>query len=232
MQTVAFVPCRAASERVPNKNTRPFAGEADGLIGIKLKQLLACAAIDRIVLSTNDARVIEIAMRYAQGAKPIEIIRRPEHLCLSTTSTDELITYVPSIIPEAVVLWTHVTSPMVGTGEYAAAVAAYRKGLASGYDSLMSVTELRSFVWNASGPINYDRAKEKWPRTQTLAPLLVVNSAVFMADVGLMRRLNDRIGERPLLYAMEERISYEIDWEEQFLIAERLYSQCVSERRP
>jgi CMP-N-acetylneuraminic acid synthetase len=75
MQIVAFVPCRAGSERVLNKNTLPFAGDAHGLTGIKLKQLLACAAIDRIVLSTNDARVIEIAMRYAQGAK-IEIIRR------------------------------------------------------------------------------------------------------------------------------------------------------------
>jgi len=225
MQIVAFIPCRAGSQRVPNKNTRPFAGEADGLTGIKLRQLQACGTIDRIVLSTNDTRVTEIAMHCMQGAKPLEIIQRPEHLCLSSTSTDELITYVPSIIPEAVVLWTHVTSPMVGPAEYAAIIDAYRQGMDSGYDSLMSVTELRSFVWNASGPINYDRAKEKWPRTQTIEPLFVVNSAVFMVDARLMRRLNDRIGQRPLLYPMGERISYEIDWEEQFLMAERIYAQ-------
>ena len=224
MQIVAFVPCRAGSQRVPNKNTRPFAGEADGLTGIKLRQLQACGTIDRIVLSTNDTRVTEIAMHYMQGAKPLEIIQRPEH----STSTDELITYVPSIIPEAVVLWTHVTSPMVGPAEYAAIIDAYRQGMDSGYDSLMSVTELRSFVWNASGPINYDRAKEKWPRTQTIEPLFVVNSAVFMVDTALMRRLNDRIGERPLLYPMGERISYEIDWEEQFLMAERIYAQAAT----
>ena len=228
MQIVAFVPCRAGSQRVPNKNTRPFAGEADGLTGIKLRQLQACGTIDRIVLSTNDTRVTEIAMHYMQGAKPLEIIQRPEHLCLSSTSTDELITYVPSIIPDAVVLWTHVTSPMVGPAEYAAIIDAYRQGMDSGYDSLMSVTELRSFVWNASGPINYDRAKEKWPRTQTIEPLFVVNSAVFMVDTALMRRLNDRIGERPLLYPMGERISYEIDWEEQFLMAERIYAQAAT----
>ena len=49
-----------------------------------------------------------------------------------------------------------------------------------------------------------------------------------MVDTALMRRLNDRIGERPLLYPMGERISYEIDWEEQFLMAERIYAQAAT----
>ena len=221
---VAFVPCRAGSERVPVKNTRRFAGEAHGLTGIKLRQLQACRSVARIVLSTNDALVIDIARYYAQGPKPIDVIVRPEHLCLSSTSTDDLISYVPSIIPEGAVLWTHVTSPLVGPSEYELMIDAYHRGVAGGtHDSLMSVTELKSFVWNASGPVNYDRGREKWPRTQALKPLFVVNSAAFIMDARLMRRLDDRIGEMPLLFALGEMISYEIDWEEQFLIAERLY---------
>lgn len=221
---VAFVPCRAGSERVHAKNTRTFAGEAHGLTGIKLRQLQACRSVERIVLSTNDARVIDIARCYAQGPKPIEVIVRPEHLCLSSTSTDHLISYVPNIIPEGTVLWTHVTSPLVGPAEYEPMIEAYHRGVAGGtHDSLMSVTALKSFVWNARGPVNYDRGREKWPRTQTLEPLFVVNSAAFIIDAGLMRRLDDRIGDRPLFFALSEMISYEIDWDEQFLIAERLY---------
>jgi CMP-N-acetylneuraminic acid synthetase len=221
---VAFVPCRAGSERVPAKNTRRFAGEAHGLTGIKLRQLQACRSVARIVLSTNDALVIDIARYYAQGPKPIDVVVRPEHLCLSSTSTDQLISYVPNIIPEGTVLWTHVTSPLVGPAEYELMIDAYHRGVAGGtHDSLMSVTELKSFVWTASGPVNYDRGREKWPRTQMLEPLFLVNSAAFIMDAGLMRRLDDRIGEMPLLFALGEMISYEIDWEEQFLIAERLY---------
>ena len=31
-----FLPCRAGSVRVPEKNTRPFADHPDGLVGLKL----------------------------------------------------------------------------------------------------------------------------------------------------------------------------------------------------
>jgi CMP-N-acetylneuraminic acid synthetase len=221
---VAFVPCRAGSERIARKNTRAFADEPDGLIGIKLRQLQCCQSVDRIVLSTNDPLVIETARQRAHGTKPIEIIERPEHLCLSSTSTDELVRYVPSIIPEGIVLWTHVTSPLVASTEYDLMIDAYLRNISShAHDSLMSVTELRSFLWGISGPLNYDRTKEKWPRTQTLEPVFVVNSAAFIIDVTLMRQLGDRVGERPVLFKMGETISYEIDWEEQFTIAESLY---------
>lgn len=34
-----FLPTRKGSERVKNKNTRPFAGDEGGLVEIKIKQL-------------------------------------------------------------------------------------------------------------------------------------------------------------------------------------------------
>ena len=36
-----FLPCRRGSERVANKNTRPFADHPGGLLGVKLDQLEA-----------------------------------------------------------------------------------------------------------------------------------------------------------------------------------------------
>ena len=49
-----FLPTRKGSERVKNKNTRPFAGIEGGLIENKIRQLLCCEKIDEIILSTND----------------------------------------------------------------------------------------------------------------------------------------------------------------------------------
>ena len=37
-----FLPTRKGSERVKNKNTRPFAGIKGGLVENKIKQLLSC----------------------------------------------------------------------------------------------------------------------------------------------------------------------------------------------
>lgn len=219
---IAFLPCRAGSQRAPRKNVRRFAGLAQGLLGIKLRHLLACREIDEIILSTNDAEAIAIGEAFLRpAAGRLRIDRRPDHLCSSQASTDDVIAYVPSVIPAGDVLWTHVTSPFFDTDGYSQAIAAYRA--AADHDSLLGVTELRSFVWNDAGPVNYDRAREKWPRTQTLPPLYEINSAIFIASVETYRREQDRIGVRPLLYAIPKAQTVEVDWEEDFLLAEELW---------
>lgn len=227
MKISVFLPCRAGSERVPHKNTRTFAGVEGGLLKIKLQQLIACNAIDAIVLSTNDDEVIHLAE--ALSSHKIKIDRRPEHLATSSTSTDDLVKYVPTIIHEGAVLWTHVTSPFIDEKIYEEAINAYKDVLAKGeYDSLMSVTSLRTFIWNKEGAINYDRQKEKWPRTQTIEPLYEINSGIFLADINIYTNLQDRIGKKPFLFENNDIDSFDIDWEEDFFIAEAIYKKLRS----
>ena len=59
-KNIAFLPCRKGSQRVPNKNTRTFAGIEGGLLRIKLEELLKAQLIDEIILSSNDDEVIRI----------------------------------------------------------------------------------------------------------------------------------------------------------------------------
>lgn len=221
----AFLPCRAGSQRVPHKNTRRFADEPHGLLGIKLRQLLDCPQIDEVLLSTNDPEVVAIGERFAADAGGRLVVRpRPDHLCSSSTSTDEVCAYVPEVVHEGDVLWTHVTSPFFGAAKYGEAIAAFREALRTGsHDSLMGVTELYAFLWNADGPTNYDRAVEKWPRTQTLEPLYEVNSSIFIAPIETYRERGDRIGERPVLHVVGKGDAVDIDWEEDFVIAEELW---------
>lgn len=227
MKISVFLPCRAGSERVPHKNTRTFAGIEGGLLKIKLQQLVACNAIDSIVLSTNDEEVIQLAETVSSDK--IRIDRRPEHLATSSTSTDDLVKYVPTIITEGAVLWTHVTSPFIDGKIYEEAIDAYKKALSKGdHDSLMSVTALRTFIWNKEGAVNYDRNKEKWPRTQTIEPLYEINSGIFLADIDIYRNLEDRIGKKPFLFENNDIDSFDIDWEEDFFIAEAIYKKLRS----
>lgn len=224
MKISAFLPCRAGSERVPHKNTRAFADVDGGLLGIKLQHLIACEAIDTIVLSTNDDEVIRIAESLSNNK--IKIDRRPEHLATSSTSTDDLVKYVPQVISEGAVLWTHVTSPFIDEQLYTKAINKYKEILSQGdYDSLMSVMALRTFIWNKGGAVNYDRQKEKWPRTQTIEPLFEVDSGIFLADISIYKNLQDRIGEKPFLFENTDIAAFDIDWEEDFFIAEAIYKQ-------
>ena len=59
-----FLPTRKGSERVKNKNTRPFAGDEGGLVEIKIKQLFATKHIDEILFSSNDEKCIAVAEKY------------------------------------------------------------------------------------------------------------------------------------------------------------------------
>ena len=85
-----FLPTRKGSERVKNKNTRPFAGMDGGLIENKIRQLLGTKLIDEIILSTNDEKCMEVAQRYASD-KRLRIIPRPDELCQFPT-TDSIST--------------------------------------------------------------------------------------------------------------------------------------------
>ncbi|AFY59961.1 cytidylyltransferase domain-containing protein [Synechococcus sp. PCC 6312] len=226
MTVTCFLPCRQGSERIKNKNIKPFAGFNHGLIEIKINQLANVNLIEKIILSTNDNNIIEFAKTLS--LEKLVIDKRDDSLCTSQTKTDDLIRYVSKIITQGHILWTHVTSPFLTSNSYTQIIDLYFKCLHEGYDSLMTTTELRSFIWNQNGPVNYDRFFEKWPRTQTINPLYEVNSGAFLCDAHIYKNYNDRIGENPFLYTLDKIKGFDIDWDEDFVIAESLLNKKVA----
>jgi CMP-N-acetylneuraminic acid synthetase len=220
MSIHAFLPCRKGSERVPRKNIKPFAGIENGLVAIKIRQLLDCKVIDEIVLSTNDEEILCFASSIKNSK--LRIHKRIDSLCTSATSTDDLVSHVVDLIPDGHILWTHVTSPFINAETYSEIISNYKICLENGYDSLMTTTLIHGFLWNESGPINYHRDTEKWPRTQTIPPIHEVNSGAFINSASNYRKYNDRIGQNPCLHVMDKITAYDIDWTEDFFIAESI----------
>ncbi|KRV75228.1 cytidylyltransferase domain-containing protein [Pseudomonas citronellolis] len=229
LNITAFLPCRKGSQRIENKNIRPFSSYPNGLLEIKLEQLLDCQEINKIIVSSNDERVIEITEKLINSRKIKKIIidERPEHLGSSSTSTDEVIGYVAEKFKFEHLLWTHVTSPFVDQSDYSQCIRAYEQALKDGYDSLMTVQSLQGFIWNESAALNYDRTQEKWPRTQTLPKLYEIDSAAFIAPASIYHQFQDRIGQYPKLLDLKKLVNIDIDWPEQFQLAEALYNSLT-----
>jgi CMP-N-acetylneuraminic acid synthetase len=213
---------RKGSQRVKNKNIKVFSDIIGGLTFIKISQLLKVKKIDKIIISTNDEEVKTIAKSFNDNK--IIIDDRPESLASSETLTDDLIKYVPSIIKDGVVLWTHVTSPFVTDEIYTDMIDKYFQ-TNTNFDSLMSVTKIQKFIWNENSPVNYDKEKEKWPRTQTIKPMYEINSGAFIASVNTYLKCEDRIGEKPFLYELGDKQAFDIDWQDDFDIAEVLWDK-------
>lgn len=223
MEKIAFfLPTRKGSERVKNKNTRPFAGIEGGLVENKIKQLLESKRIDEIIFSSNDELCVNIAEKYTYD-KRLRIILRPNELCLSTTNLQDLICYVPTITDADHILWGHVTTPLVGAKEYDTGIDLYLSRLYEGYDSLVGVTELKNFLLNKEGKLINNTTDIPWPRTQDLEPLYEINHTMFLAKREVYTKQKNRLGKKVLLHVMNEIHSIDIDWEDDFDIAEILY---------
>lgn len=223
-QTAFFLPARKGSQRVKNKNTRPFAGIEGGLLANKLQQLIATERIDEIILSTNDEECLRIGERYAARCEKLRVVRRPDSLCLDTTDLQDLIRYVPTVTEADHILWGHVTTPLAGAAEYDAAVEDYFASLEAGFDSLVGVTELKNFLLDADGRLVNNTTPLPWPRTQDLAPLYEINHTVFLAPRAVYVEQQNRLGQHPKLHVMDKISSMDIDWEEDFTIAENLFA--------
>lgn len=225
---IAFLPCRKGSQRVKHKNIREFAGIEGGLTKIKIEQLVNCERIDKIIVSTDDKEVISICETVlSSSSKEYSIDHRPKELASSETSTDDLIQYVGEIIPEGEILWTHVTSPFITSNIYSDAITVYQELKAKEQcDSLTTVTKHQKFFWNKQGKaINYDRSIEKWPRTQTMEPIYEINSGIFLCNADIYHNLKDRVGVNPYLYELTDIQAMDVDWEEDFQLAEILWSK-------
>ena len=221
-----FLPTRKGSERVKNKNTRPFADIEGGLVENKIKQLLSTKHIDEILFSSNDEMCIAIAEKYTSDSR-LRIIPRPNELCLSTTNLQDLICYVPTITNADHILWGHVTTPLVEAKVYDTAIEQYLSKIIKGYDSLVSVKELKNFLLNQEGKLVNNTTNIPWPRTQDLEPLFEINHAIFLAKRSVYTEQKNRIGQKTLLYIMDEIHSKDIDWEEDFKIAEIMYKTLL-----
>ena len=223
MDKIAFFhPARKGSERVKNKNTRSFAGIEGGLVENKIRQLLSTKHVDEIILSTNDEVCMEVAQKFTLDSR-LRIVARPDNLCLSSTNLQDLICYVPTITDADHILWGHVTTPLAGANEYDKGIELYLSKLHEGYDSLVGVTELKNFLLNREGKLINNTTNIPWPRTQDLEPLYEINHTMFLAKREVYIEQKNRIGVNPMLHVMDEIHSFDIDWEDDFTIAEVMY---------
>ena len=223
MDSIAFfLPVRAGSQRVKNKNAKPFAGMDGGLLFNKLRQLKSANKVQEVIVSTNDEACLRVAESFAKDFPKLRILKRPDCLCDSSTNLKDLIRYVHGITECEHILWGHVTTPLVHGEIYDKAVDVYMEALKNGYDSLVSVSPFRNFLLDEEGRMVNNTTGLEWPRTQDLTPLYEINHAMFIAPRAMYAE-GRRSGSHPKLYELDKLRSHDIDWEDDFVIAEELF---------
>jgi pseudaminic acid cytidylyltransferase len=85
--TVAIIPARGGSKRIPNKNVRPFAGQP--MISYSIRAAQDSGLFDRILISTDSEDIAATAEKYGAEAP----FTRPSHLSDDHTATAPVLTH-------------------------------------------------------------------------------------------------------------------------------------------
>ena len=228
MSLSVFLPCRSGSKRVVGKNTKPFAGFSFGLVELKLSQLSDVEEIDKIYVSTDDQTTIDFINQL--NHTKINVVNRPFELAQDYTKTHHLCAHAAEICDTDHILWTHVTSPLIGSSLYSDAINTYYKKLLHGHDSLMSVSSIRKYCYYKGEKLNFGQEGNKWTATQDLEPLIEVNSGIFILSTIGYTTFNDRIGNNPYLFEIAAPYDMDVDWPIDFKMAEVAYKSLKHDR--
>jgi len=214
----ALVPMRHHSERVPGKNYRPFAGQP--LYHHIIRSVQACPLISQVVVNTDSPTIIEDLSRCFPN---VRVIERPAHLRADTIPMNDILLHDVNKVKADFYLQTHSTNPLLRSDTISRAVQLFLENYPT-HDSLFSVTRVQSRLWDSRArAINHDPAILL--RTQDLPPVYEENSCLYIFTKEVLEKRHNRIGERPLMFEIDRIESWDIDEEQDFRIAEVLYTE-------
>jgi len=212
LQTVAVLPARRGSKRVPEKNLALFRGKP--LIAHTVEQALESGIFDHVFVSTDDEKIMKVASDYA-----VEILARRPELSNDKATLLNVIRDVISmkgIDPGACVGLLLVTAPLRSVEDVRAAYDLFLKS-----DRKQAVVSVCPHVnpidlsWTLTGerltpflPEAYRRNIGKQEREKTYH---FNDACVFDLAENFLREGRNLFGERPLPYIMPYERSIFID---------------------
>lgn len=209
----ALVAVRSGSQRVKNKNIRPFAGST--LLEVKIHQLKRIKELDGIVVNSNDDEMLKIASRLG-----CETVKRDEVYASNSVSMSDVYKNMAENINTDVIAYINVTNPLLKDETISQAIDLYFKNLDQ-FDSLNSAHLIKEFLFKDNLPINYDLRHQ--PRSQDLPDISALNFAISIISRKLMIDSKNVVGYSPYIFNIDEVEATDIDNQIDFDFAEFMY---------
>lgn len=213
-----ILPIKYESVRVPQKNFRLINGKP--LFCWIISKLMNIDKINYIIIDTDSQFIINSINTYFTTDKII-YINRPKELQGGHISTNLLIKNIIDTIGIDIDIYvqTHITNPLLKQETIEDAIDKFIE-FNDSYDSLFSVKVHKTRFYDKKGKeLNHNRFN--LIPTQNLEEIYEENSCIYVFTKYSMNKYNSRIGKNPYIYKMNDIESMDIDYEEDFLIAEQ-----------
>lgn len=207
-KTIAIIPARGSSKRLPGKNTMLLGGIP--LLGHSILYAKANSEIiSEIYVSTDDAAIKQIAIEFG-----VKVIDRPEHLCGDLEPTVSALKHVlKNIEPVENIILLQATNPLRPENLLKEAFEIYTN---ENCDSLFTVTRNHQKFGKIAGqkfiPFNYEIGQ----RSQDLVPLYFENGLLYISKSSLILQ-NQILGENAYPFIVDHPFAnVDIDTKEDF----------------
>lgn len=159
MKSIAIIPARSGSVRIPSKNIRPFFGKP--IISYSIKAAQDSGLFDAVVVSTDSMDIAEVAVRYGaevmmrsqddgtRGTQEVakEVLDTLEHegMCCVIYATAPMLT--GDVLKEAHEAWMDINQPyLVPVGKWLSDPGMFYMGLSKAFRSETPLTDAGLFA--------------------------------------------------------------------------------------
>jgi N-acylneuraminate cytidylyltransferase len=193
VDTIAVIPARGGSKRIPRKNLVEIAGKP--LLAWTIEAAREAALLDRVFVSTEDPEIADVALRW--GA---EVIERPTELAADVTGTEPVLLHALGWLwereryqPDALTL-LQCTSPLRGSDIIDRAI---ERLIEHQCDAVVGVHPTIDYFFcgkllQGRFVTNYD--PQRRPRTQEIEPRYRENGSIYVTRVPFLLESGCRMG--------------------------------------
>ena len=210
----ALIAVKANSDRVENKNIRPFADS--NLLEIKLTQIQSLDIFDEVIVSSESDVVLSMCESYN-----VTTHKRDSFYSTSEVPMSDVYEYLAKIVRTEYIAWIPVTNPLVDGQIYKNAVNSFKSMDHKVHDSLLSVSGVQEYLYYNDKPLNF--TLDPWQRSQDLVGTYAINFAINILSKKNMIDFRTTVGRKPYFFNIDKSIALDIDYVEDFMLAEILY---------
>lgn len=219
MKTVAFVPIKLNNQRAPGKNIKKF-DDGEALLTVFLKTLLKVKNLDEVYVFCSDESVKQYLL------PGVEFLKRPNFLDTQKATPQDIISEFMKFVEADVYAVCHCTSPFVTVEHFEECIMATKS---KEFDSSFTAEKLQHLMWtNHNEPLNFDPTNV--PRTQDLPIYYNEVSAAYVFKKEVFEKYKRRIGVKPHITEVSGVECVDIDYPEDFEIANAIYMSIIKRR--
>ena len=215
MKTVVLIPIKLGSRRIPSKNIKPFF-DGTPLMHFIQSACLDAKLVDEVYIYCSDESVKDYVL------PGVKFLKRPEFLDSDSANANDIIREFMKMVDADIYVNAHTTSPFAKPETIDDLIGKVAGGE---YDSAFCAENIKTFLWSEGRPLNFD--PDHFPRTQDLPDIYGETSIAYVFTKESFLKHNRRLGERPYIREVGKIEAMDIDYPEDFEIANAVYKEVV-----